>query len=63
MAVAKLDDSIRFYSSLFDAVPSVVKPDYAVSWKDHRLSQYEEKTEWIHSPMMIFAMQSVPGMA
>jgi catechol 2,3-dioxygenase-like lactoylglutathione lyase family enzyme len=29
MAVGDLDQSIRFYSSLFAAAPTVVKPDYA----------------------------------
>lgn len=29
VAVADLDASVRFYSSLFDAAPSVLKPDYA----------------------------------
>ena len=29
VAVEKLDDSIRFYSSLFGADPTVVQPDYA----------------------------------
>jgi hypothetical protein len=29
MAVADLEQSIRFYSTLFAAQPSVVKPDYA----------------------------------
>jgi predicted enzyme related to lactoylglutathione lyase len=27
--VEQLDSSIRFYSTLFGAAPSVVKPDYA----------------------------------
>ena len=29
VSVEKLDDSIRFYSSLFGAAPTVVQPDYA----------------------------------
>src|SRR5688572_5898180 len=29
VAVEKLDDSIRFYSALFGAEPTVAKPDYA----------------------------------
>ena len=29
IAVEKLDDSIRFYSSLFGVAPTVVQPDYA----------------------------------
>src|SRR5215510_3069122 len=29
IAVEKLDDSIRFYSSLFGVAPAVVQPDYA----------------------------------
>ena len=29
VSVEKLDDSIRFYSSLFGAAPTVVHPDYA----------------------------------
>jgi hypothetical protein len=29
VSVAKLDDSIRFYTSLFGAAPTVVQPDYA----------------------------------
>ena len=29
VAVEKLDDSIRFYSSLFGTAPTVVQPDYA----------------------------------
>ncbi|MEA2852912.1 MAG: hypothetical protein QOE02_2931, partial [Rhodospirillaceae bacterium] len=29
MSVGDLDESIRFYSVLFAASPSVVKPDYA----------------------------------
>jgi hypothetical protein len=29
VSVEKLEDSIRFYSSLFGAVPTVVQPDYA----------------------------------
>ena len=29
MSVGDLDQSIRFYSTLFAAAPSVVKPDYA----------------------------------
>jgi predicted enzyme related to lactoylglutathione lyase len=29
MAVEDLDQSIRFYSTLFAAAPTVVKPDYA----------------------------------
>ena len=29
VAVEKLDESIRFYSSLFGAAPTVVQPDYA----------------------------------
>jgi catechol 2,3-dioxygenase-like lactoylglutathione lyase family enzyme len=29
VAVEKLDDSIRFYSSLFGVAPTVVQPDYA----------------------------------
>jgi catechol 2,3-dioxygenase-like lactoylglutathione lyase family enzyme len=29
VAVAKLDEAVRFYSTLFDAEPSVLKPDYA----------------------------------
>lgn len=29
VAVEKLEDSIRFYSRLFDREPSVIKPDYA----------------------------------
>ena len=34
-----------------------------MSRKYHRLSRQEEKTEWTHSPTMIFAPPSVPGMA
>lgn len=29
LKVADLDQSVRFYTSLFDAAPSVTKPDYA----------------------------------
>ena len=29
VAVEKLDESIRFYSSLFGAAPTVLQPDYA----------------------------------
>ena len=29
VSVEKLDESIRFYSSLFGAAPTVVQPDYA----------------------------------
>ena len=29
IAVEKLDDSIRFYSSLLGVAPSMVQPDYA----------------------------------
>src|SRR5256885_17265823 len=29
VSVEKLDDSIRFYTSLFGAAPTVVQPDYA----------------------------------
>ena len=39
VSVEKLDDSIRFYSSLFGTAPTVVQPDYA-KWmlEDPRLN-------------------------
>src|SRR5262249_24288649 len=46
-----------------DAAPTDMRSMCQASWMYTGPLRQEEKTEWIHSPMMIFAMQSVPGMA
>ena len=46
-----------------DAAPTGVRSMCHVSRKYHTLSRQEEKTTWTHSPTMISAPPSVPGMA
>jgi catechol 2,3-dioxygenase-like lactoylglutathione lyase family enzyme len=50
MAVGDLDQSIRFYSTLFAAAPTVVKPDYAKWMLDDPRVNFAISTHAGHAP-------------
>jgi len=56
VSVEKLDESIRFYASLFGAAPTVVQPDYAKWMLDGRVEGRRACCRWrVSSPALSIA--------